>query len=64
MLAVDSSVEKSECENLNLPFLLPGELRAIYVIQFILLYIKCQSSFILVSYWLKEDHVTVTKFNC
>ena len=30
----------------------------------ILLYIKCQSSFILVSYWLKEDHVTVTKFNC
>ena len=30
----------------------------------ILLYIKCQSSFILISYWLKEDHVKVTKFNC
>ena len=26
-------------------------------------YIKCQSSFILVSYWLKEDHVIHTKFN-
>ena len=32
--------------------------------EVMLLYIKCQSSFILVSYWLKEDHVTVTKFNC
>ena len=32
--------------------------------EFELLYIKCQSSFILVSYWLKEDHVKVTKFNC
>ena len=30
--------------------------------QITLLYIKCQSSFILVSYWLKEDHVKVTKF--
>ena len=29
-----------------------------------LLYIKCQNPFIVVSYWLKEDHVKVTKFNC
>ena len=31
--------------------------------QIVLLYKKRQSSFILVSYWLKEDYVIVTKFN-
>ena len=29
-----------------------------------IIYIECQGSFILVSYWVKEDHVTVAKFNC
>ena len=32
--------------------------------QLLLFYIKCQSSYILVSYWLNEYHVTVTNFNC